>query len=387
MPQPEAERVRQEPVAAQPGTGFRDLDEMRRLLQQRQAAQPAQPREHVELPPATAPELQEQFVRLTQERRELKDYAERVTRELRRYQHSRPPPDAGPEDDLPLPPWATNMQMMSPLLFAYEERISELEAVIERSVSIAEQAQLLAQENDQLRAELHERTEQLRNVQLLGYGTGEAGLVDAQDQHEEIQELYRLSVEQNEALAQQNQLLKLQLERMQQTLAAGRQQAQEVYAKASENTNALAEEVQRGETLAQQRAIAEQRLEEVTSELVDQVSRRDALEAEMESLRHELEVQRQTNEINQKSFQERCALALDEEERLKADLARTQKREGEYRRQALEARNGLDERAEELHLTRKELEATKQEAQQLLQTADTMDRQLVDIRQAHEETD
>ena len=301
MLQAEADRSRTEPVATEPVatepvTGYRDVDEMRRLLQQRQAPQPRVPqprvaapraaqqaREPVELPPATAPELQEQFVRLTQEKRELKDYAERVTRELRRYQQSRPPPEAGPEDELPLPPWATNMQMMSPLLFSYEERISELEAVIERSVSIAEQAQLLAQENDQLRTELQERTEQLRNVQLLGYGTGEPGLVDAQDQHEEVQELYRLSVEQNEALAQQNQLLKLQLERMQQTLAAGRQQAQEVYAKASENTSALAEEVQRGEALAQQRAIAEQRLDEVTSELVDQAARRDALEAEMES--------------------------------------------------------------------------------------------------------
>ncbi|CAE7202570.1 Lama1 [Symbiodinium sp. CCMP2592] len=392
MLQPDADRGHAE-RAVEPVTGQRNLDEMRRLLQQRQAlpreTEARESREPVELPPATAPELQEQFIRLTQEKRELKDYAERVTRELRRYQQNskRPLPEAGPEDDIPLPPWVTNMQMMSPLLFAYEERISELEAVIERSVSIAEQAQLLAQENDQLRAELHERTEQLRNLQLLGYSgggaPGEAGLVD--DQHEELQELYRLSVEQNEALAQQNQLLKLQLERMQQTLAAGRQQAQEVYVKASENTNALAEEVQRGEALAHQRAVAEQRLEEVTAELVDQVSRRDALEAEMESLRHELEVQTQTNEINQKSFQERCALALDEEERLKADLARTQKREGEYRRQALEARNGLDERAEELHLTRKELEATKQEAQQLLQTADTMDRQLVDIRQAHED--
>ena len=29
--------------------------------------------------------------------------------------------------DLPLPPWATNMQMMSPLLFAYEEGPDPLE--------------------------------------------------------------------------------------------------------------------------------------------------------------------------------------------------------------------------------------------------------------------
>lgn len=28
--------------------------------------------------------------------------------------------------DLPLPPWASNMQMMSPLLFAYEEGAPEL---------------------------------------------------------------------------------------------------------------------------------------------------------------------------------------------------------------------------------------------------------------------
>jgi len=142
----------------EPIAGLAGYDELRRQLLQRGA----QPEEPVELPPATAPELQEQFLRLAQEKRELKDYAERVTRELRRYQQDRPQPPAGPDDGVPLPPWATNMQMMSPLLFAYEERIAELETVIERSVSIAEQAQLLAQENDQLRAELQERTEQLR---------------------------------------------------------------------------------------------------------------------------------------------------------------------------------------------------------------------------------
>ncbi|CAJ1335217.1 unnamed protein product, partial [Effrenium voratum] len=95
------------------------------FAQQSQCAQHSQsapsPQEPVTLPPSTPPELQEHFARLVQERRELKDYAERVTRELRRYQQSRPQPAASPDDDLPLPPWAANMQMMSPLLFAYEE--------------------------------------------------------------------------------------------------------------------------------------------------------------------------------------------------------------------------------------------------------------------------
>jgi len=172
---------------------------------------------------------------------------------------------------------------------------------------------------------------------------------------------------------------------MQQTLAAGRQQAQEVYAQASENTSALAEERQRREALAQQRAIAEQRLEEVTSELVDQVSRGDALEAEIESLRMELEKEKQTNEFHQKSFQERCALALDEQERLKADLARTSKKEGEYRRQAQEARKNYDEAAEQLHAARRDVEAGKQTAEQLLQTTEALDRKLMEISQLHGE--
>lgn len=80
-----------------------------------------------------------------------------------------------------------------------EERINELEAVIERSVSLAEQAQVLTKENDALRVELHERTEQLRNLQLMA-PLREVGREGASgDQSDEVQELYRLSVEQNEA--------------------------------------------------------------------------------------------------------------------------------------------------------------------------------------------
>merc|ERR1719395_9911 len=129
-----------------------------------------------------------------------------------------------------------NMQMMSPLLFSYEERIAELEAVIERSVSLAEQTQALAKENDSLRAELQERTEQFRRSQLMAPARDSA---PATEQQEDLQELYRLSVEQNEALAQQNQLLKLQLERMQQSLVAGQQQAKEIQVRMVEGGKAL----------------------------------------------------------------------------------------------------------------------------------------------------
>jgi len=114
--------------------------------------------------------------------------------------------------------------MMSPLLFAYEERILELEAVIERSVGLAEQAGALTKENDALRAELYERTEQLRNTQILAH-VREAAKEVCSANTEELQDLYQLSVEQNEALAQQNQLLlKLHIELMQQSTVTGQQQ-------------------------------------------------------------------------------------------------------------------------------------------------------------------
>lgn len=376
-----------------------DTPAMQRIRQQQQqlAAQMMQTQAESSpplLPAAAEPELQEQLMRLAQEHRELKEYANRITRELRRYQQARPtPPPASADDDLPLPPWATNMRMMSPLLFSYEERIAELEAVIERSVSLAEQAQVLAKENDQLRNELHERTEQLRNAQILGSGTPIGG---GNPQEEEVQELYRLSVEQNEALAQQNQLLKLQLERMQQALAAGQQQAREVHARAyeqqksneqqrTEYTRLINEETQRTENLLQQRAAAEQRLEEVTSELVEQVNNYDSLESKVEGLQHELLLQRQSAEMNKKNFEERCTLASDDETRLKAELAKTHRAEKEYRKKFADAEQSLTEVTEKLNVSRREGDATKLQAEQMLRLIESMERRLEDISDRHDD--
>jgi len=356
---------------------------------------------------APDPELQEQVLRLTQEKRELQDYAERVTRELRRYQQARPAPPARPEDDLPLPPWATNMQMMSPLLFAYEERISELEAVIERSVNLAEQAQYLTKENDTLRVELQERTEQLRNTQLMaplrdGGRDGAFG-----EQADEIQELYRLSVEQNEALAQQNQLLKLQVERMQQTLSGTQQQARELQARLQHGTQvhaqeqdravkayieekdssgkALAEEQQRSEAYARQRGAVEQRLEEITGELVEEVRAREHLQNEVDTLQQELHVQVQSLDFYKKSFEDRCTMAADEEERLQTDLDRTTQSERSLRHRLAGVDRELAEVTEQLFGSRREADATKQEAEQMLRLMESIERRLRDISAQHEQ--
>jgi len=323
---------------------------------------------------ASEGELQDQIFQLTQEKRELENYADRVTRELRRYQQTRSPPEAQAGDDLPLPPWATNMQMMSPLLYAYEERIAELEAVIERSVSLAEQAQALAKQNDSLRAELQEKTEQLRSAHL-AIPVKEQFQSEEQD---ELRELYRICMEQNEALAQQNQLLKLQLERMQQSLAIGQQQSQELQTRVAEGSLAINAESERVMLLCQEREAAERRLGEVTGELVEQVRCKEDLQAQLERTRRELQLKCQNFEQQKKRFTERYALTEDEEARLKGDLSHALQLEKELRQKVVIMDRDLSETRNALYASQQDGEATRHDAERMLQVIDALERKLTD---------
>eukprot|EP00747_Dinoflagellata_sp_TGD_P004713 gnl/TRDRNA2_/TRDRNA2_111889_c0_seq1.p1 gnl/TRDRNA2_/TRDRNA2_111889_c0~~gnl/TRDRNA2_/TRDRNA2_111889_c0_seq1.p1 ORF type:complete len:672 (+),score=223.21 gnl/TRDRNA2_/TRDRNA2_111889_c0_seq1:43-2016(+) len=335
--------------------------------------------------PASDMEMQEQVARLVHEKRDLQEYADRVTKELRRYQQARPMPAARAEDDLPLPPWATDMQMMSPLLFSYEERIVELEAVIDRSVNLAEQAQALSKENDALRVELQERTEQLRQAQLMApvRDIGPDG-IGGDQQLDELQELYRLSVEQNEALAQQNQLLKLQLERMQQTITVGQQQVNSQHAKMAEGMKSVQELQQANEELASQRAAAEERLEELSLDLAEHLRQKEELQLRVGGLQHELKLQCNSLELYRKSFEDRCALATEEEERLRTDLNRAMNSDKEQRQRIGMLERELAEVSEQFFVTRREANVTKQEAEQMIKLMESMERRLKDISERYD---
>mmetsp|Transcript_1385 Transcript_1385/g.3357 ORF Transcript_1385/g.3357 Transcript_1385/m.3357 type:complete len:663 (-) Transcript_1385:31-2019(-) len=338
--------------------------------------------------------LQEQVVRLEHEKRTLEDYARRVTIELRRYQQSRPTPPTREDDDMPLPPWATNMQMMAPLLFAYEERIAELEAVIERSVSLAEQAQVMTRENDSLRVELQERTEQLRNAQLLAPAAHAAAGGREGGAEEELRELHRISVEQNEALAQQNQLLKLQLERMQQGLAVGQQRTREQLQKAelqlrdaqtraTEGTQAYASEQERAEALARQRGAAEHRLEEVTGELVEEVNVREQLQSQVESLEQRLRLQTESLELYKKSFEDRSAADKEDEKGLRQESERLMRREKELQQRVDAQERELGEVREQLVAARRDDDAARREERDMLGKLYWLERKIQDVNEQH----
>lgn len=98
--------------------------------------------------------------RLEQELVQLKQYCDKVTRELSVYTSAKGHVGPGATSSTrgapgaPLPPWASNVELMTPLLLAYEARLCELEQATRKSFGLAEQSMALAQENDALRSEL-----------------------------------------------------------------------------------------------------------------------------------------------------------------------------------------------------------------------------------------
>eukprot|EP00427_Karlodinium_veneficum_P011909 CAMPEP_0169096936 /NCGR_PEP_ID=MMETSP1015-20121227/19258_1 /TAXON_ID=342587 /ORGANISM="Karlodinium micrum, Strain CCMP2283" /LENGTH=665 /DNA_ID=CAMNT_0009157721 /DNA_START=38 /DNA_END=2035 /DNA_ORIENTATION=- len=333
---------------------------------------------------ASQAELQAQILRLSEDHKELQEYAERVTRELRRYQQSRPTPSTRAEDDMPLPPWAMNMQMMSPLLLAYEERLAELEAVIDRSTSLAEQAQALAKENDALRVELQERAEQIRQLHAMPSLNSE-GKDGAAEQHRELQGLYRLSIEQNEALAQQNQLLKVQLERMQSSIVLGQQQTQELQEQTLEGSRAVVAEKERADMFAQQRAVLERQLGVVNGELVEEIQVREQIARENEGLKLDIQAQTQRLESCKRSHEERYARVVDEGERLRAELERTSGNDWNQSQRIASLEIDLAKTSEQYAIKRQEADALRSDVEQCVREMDSMLGKLADVTQQYED--
>eukprot|EP00971_Amphidinium_carterae_P076583 1512517-Amphidinium_carterae.1 len=278
---------------------------------------------------------------------------------------------------------------MSPMLYAYDERIAELEAIIERSSGLAEQAQALAKQNDSLRAELAAKTERLRNVHVAMPAEGnQAGDED------ELRDLYRISMEQNEALAQQNQILKLQMERMQQSLSIGQQQNQELQARLAEASETVQAECEQAGAmmhaegtrimvLFQEREAAERRLSEVTGELVEEVRSRDDFEAQLDRTRRELQIKCQNFDLQKKRLTERYALTEDEEARMKGDLGRALQAEKELRQKVMAMDRELAETSSAFYTVQHDGEAARQDAERMLQIIEALERKLAHVDGSH----
>ncbi|KAL8424768.1 hypothetical protein Efla_001357 [Eimeria flavescens] len=202
--------------------------------------------------PRTAPQqdvaLVQHVARLQQENAGLRNYAERVTKELRSARlfqaiaaaanaaganaaavasHPAAAELQQQAERLPLPPWCLNMQLVSPLLAAYDERILELQQEAKEKEQIiagfSEKVAGVTRENEQLAEELRSKTQRLQQLFEAEAGNSSNGAPSAisgggktynciLQERNELEELYTLTAEQSEVLLSQNHLLKCHVE-------------------------------------------------------------------------------------------------------------------------------------------------------------------------------
>ncbi|CDJ61181.1 non-muscle myosin II heavy chain, putative [Eimeria maxima] len=273
--------------------------------------------------------LMQQLVRLQQENASLRDYAERVTKELRSARLSQAvaaaavaaggnAPSAASAmatqlqqqaETLPLPPWCLNMQLVSPLLAAYDERILELQEESREKEKVIEgfsaRVAGVTRENEQLAEELRSKTARLHQLfeaeagGSSGVNGGGKTYSSLLQERNELEELYTLTSEQSEVLLSQNHLLKCHvqqseaaLEEMRLVIAETERRAAAVAAKEDsltkqEDTVAkqalqLQEAIEQKNELSRKLSSAEQEAERLSGTLADVMRQQEALQKDLQ---------------------------------------------------------------------------------------------------------
>jgi len=133
-----------------------------------------------------------------------------------------------------------------------------------------------------------------------------------------------------------------------------------------------------------QRGIAEQRVEVITGELVEQARTTERLGAEMEKMKDDLQLHRQSAELFRKSIDGRTSMEQDELERLRANLDRTTRLERDQRQRLLALESRILEADESRMIARRDADTAKEEHKQLLTFVVSMERRLKDSTEQHD---
>lgn len=306
-------------------------------------------------------ELMQHLARLKQEIADLREYSERVTKELRTLQLKQASEgsstDTGSEEkdgggqhgggaipariaELPLPAWALDMQLMCPLLAAYDARIKDQQVLLERREadvkSLADNVVSLTKENEALTNDLRGKTSQLQAL-FTGDGKGDGpgcSIAALIHEKEELEELYNVTKEQNEVLLNQNHLLKCHVEQCEQALDVLRSQAAEVEKQQAsaaeirsqnESLHHLLNEarLQLEETGAERDKlrVADQHHQQGLAELKDSCAQ---LQTQTETLQNQLADERQAAQEAAAIFEERDREKQQQFQSLEAELAELQ---------------------------------------------------------------
>jgi len=308
-----------------------------------------------------------------------KRIAEKLNAEIQRYQKQGVVP-RNVENPEGLPP---QIGSITPLIQAYEDRIADLERVLEASTRAGENMEELMKENADLRRQLQERDmnglverHESRSVAL--------GSPDGVTK-EELAGMYKLAQEQNEILNKQNELLGARVKELMSTQEMSGNQAAHDRRTAHEAALAARSSEECAGQLQQQRDAAQNRLREVLQDFMKQKEDYCQLQLKYEE---ELRDRRQEKKADGNFRQQyegrwkQCMIEIDETNK---ENDRVTKEAKEARMSALANERKCFDLQEKLRISQKQAEATKVESENLLVITESMEKRLKDSNAKLEE--
>jgi chromosome segregation ATPase len=340
---------------------------------------------------STDRDYQEQVARLRHKLAQETERADRAFRELRRYQQIvEISPTAAKAvsqqatDDRPLPPWCTQMELLSPLCIAYDDRIQELEDESEeRRIKLAElldKVKYLVKENETLRTELRDKVE--RMLQESRTRAEEPSLLT--DDRAELQELYQLTADQNAVLTRQTQVLKEQLGKTE--VAVKELHSRSVAAaKSAEEWRDRAQSLESSLRQAEdQRSAAQRRVGDAQASQAHEAKRADQLSSELERTREELTHSQQQSVTFKAALERTCTEAKEDAEKLRAEVHQLAQDLDGAQAQASLFESQVAEHQDRARIARRESDVMKQESEQMLKLMESMERKLRDVTEGQE---
>lgn len=335
--------------------------------------------------------VKEQLISLQRENEDLKDLNSRLNRELRRLQLGSSKdlikPLEGPLDDS-IPPWAANAVFLSPLLLAYDNRIHELEANLDRarqnSEELVESIKRITVENSALRDEMERRWREMLEKEKKSLDMGSYGFGFHIEEKNELQERLDLLSTENTLLLEQLEALKKRTEYLE-VLAKERDETAEKYVYQFKQLNSEFKNLQIiEEDVRTQKEIAEDKLKR-TGERLGAVEReREQLVTDINKLQNELRIFQQQAQYFKKGYEEMEAKKTEEIEMLVQDNHNVSVREKENTSKLMGQERELEEVKEQAFHYKREFESLRGECDTMLKIMEDYEQKIANFQQKEE---
>ena len=322
---------------------------------------------------------------------DLKDLNQRLNRELRRLQLAVPKDSQKIADSLideGLPPWAANVVLMSPLLLAYDNRVHELEAGLDRSRAHMEELtdtiKKLTTENTGLRDEMDRKWRDMIDKEKRGVDVGFMGGSFYIEEKNELQSRLDLQTTENTILLEKLDIFKKRNELLE-AFARDREETSDksVYEVKQLRNDFRNLQIQEEDSRTS-KEIAEEKLKRTTERLGYLEREREQQITVLMKLQNDFRITQQQAQYYRKAYEEMEAKKTEEIEILVQDAHNLSVREKEAANKTLMQERELEEAKEQAFHYKREFESLRTECDNILKVMEDYEQKIVNYQQKEE---